>query len=198
MFPIRIILDAAQLVLHKFIFLFQVKRLLVQLEDLVGQFANVLLVVDDLLAQLMVFRAQFEHLLVAALVLLEQFGVVFGFDFARLFVVEGFLCVVIDSGRMRCVLQNDIHPYGYFAIFALIPMVKSNTLFFINVNRQFDGSLETNLNTNISRQHIVDGLGSVLRPKFQGSLKLKIIGCAHSEYGHKLPIAFHLIMLVTI
>lgn len=87
----RIILDAAQFVLHEFIILFQIERLFVELEDLMGQLPDVLLVVDNLLAQLMVFRTQIEHLLVVSFVLVEQFGVVFGFDFSRFFIVEGFL-----------------------------------------------------------------------------------------------------------
>lgn len=91
MFAVRIILDAAQFVFHKFIFLLQVQRLFVQLKDLVGQFADVLLVVNDLLAQLMVFGTQLKHLLVAALVLLAKFGVMLCFNLSRLFVIESFL-----------------------------------------------------------------------------------------------------------
>lgn len=92
MFAVRIVFNATQLVLHEFVFLFQIQCLFVQLEDLVRQLANVLLVADDLLAQLMVLGAHFEHGLFVAFVLFEQFGFVFGLDFTGFFVVEGFLC----------------------------------------------------------------------------------------------------------
>lgn len=90
-FAVRILLDAAQLVLHKFVIFFQIQRLFVKLEDLVGQLSNVILIVDDLLAQLVVFGAQFEHQLIVAFVLFEKFGFVFGLDFTRFFVVKYFL-----------------------------------------------------------------------------------------------------------